>query len=259
MRHWISLFLLSSLLTGFSSPANAATPYHGKAHSTYRKPTPPKTPPKAQQHYSFIPPRQPSEILQRLQAPLQGRVVQEQVNPTPTTSTPPATPVSEPLPVTTRLEKPIPKKLGLWKRMKNLIRSSHSLPERITPQHSWIEHLPDSDTASLSEIVAQSIQSQITKPEATLVLADPPSVQLKSHFIPSLAYALQKRGYTIAIKNDSVPNAYWIRYRIRIFEQGFLVQIKVNGQETSRLYAHSQTGALVAASPMTRMSLGGQP
>ncbi len=259
MRHCISLFLLSSLLTCFYSQSSATTPYHGKAHTTYRKPAQRKTPPKVQQHYSFIPPRQPSEILQRLQAPLQGRVVQEQVSPEHATITSPATPISAPLPVTTGLENPVSKKLGFWQRLKNRIRSSHSLPERITPQHSWIEHLPDSDTASLSEIVAQSIQSQITKPEATLVLADPPSVQLKSHFIPSLAYALQKRGYTIAGKNDSVPNAYWIRYRIRVFEQGFLVQIKVNGQETSRLYARSQTGALVAASPMTRMSLGGQP
>lgn len=259
MRHWIYLFLLSSLLTCVSNSASAATPYHGKAHSTYRKSTQRKAPPKVQQHYSFIPPRQPSEIIQRLQAPLQGRVVQEQVNPIPTISTPPATPINEPLPVTTRLEKPIPKRLGLWERMKNRIRSSHSLPERITPQHSWIEELPDSDAASLSEIVAQGIQAQIANPKATLVLADPPSVQLKSHFIPSLGYALQKRGYAIVGKDASKSDAYWVRYRIRAFEQGLLVQIKVNGQETSRLYARSQTGALVAASPMTHMSLGGQP
>ncbi len=259
MRHWISLFLLSSLLTGFSSPANATTPYHSKAHTTYRKPAQRKTPPRVQQHYSFIPPRQPSEIIQRLQAPLQGRVVQEQVNPTSTTSTPPAAPISEPLPVTTRLKKPIPKRLGLWESMKNRIRSSHSLPERITPQNSWIEHLSDSETASLSEIVAQVIQAQIASPQATLVLADPPQAQLKSHFIPSLIYALQKRGYAFAGKNDSVQNTYWIRCRIRAFEQGLLVQIKINGQETSRLYARSQTGALVAASPMTRLGIGGQP
>lgn len=257
MRHWISLFLLSSLLTCFYSPASATTPYHGKAHTTYRKPAQRKTPPKVQQHYSFIPPRQPSELLQRLQAPLQGRVVQEQVNPEPPTSAPSATPISPPLPVASRLENPASKKMGLWERLKNRIRSSHSLPERITPQHSWIEELPDSDTASLSEIVAQWIQTQIVSPQATLVLADPPSDQLKSHFIPSLAYALQKRGYAIAGKHDNKPDAYWVRYRIRAFDQGLLVQIKINGQETSRLYARSQTGALIATSPITRM--GGQP
>lgn len=253
MRHWISLFLLSSLLTCFCNPASATAPHYGKAHTTYRKPAQRKTPPKVQQHYSFIPPRQPSEIIQRLQAPLQGRVVQEQVNPEPATSSPSATPISEPL----RLEKHVSKRLGLWERVKSRIRSSHSLPERITPQHSWIEELPDSDTASLSEIIAQGIQAQIAKEQATLVLANPPSVQLNSHFIPSLAYALQKRGYAIAGKNDRVPYAYWVRYRIRVFDQGLLVQIKINEQETSRVYARSQTGALIAASPITRM--GGQP
>ncbi len=258
MRHWIFLFLISSLLTCFYSPASATTSHYGKAHTTYRKPAQRKMPPKVQQHYSFIQPRQPSELLQRLQSPLQGRAVQEQVSPEPTKSTPPVTPISESLPVATRLEKPVSKRLGLWERVKTRIRWSHSLPERITPRHSWIEHLSDLETAYLSEIVAQGIQVQITSQKVTLVLADPPSVQLKSHFIPSLAYALQKRGYAIAGKNDNVPDAYWVRYRIRAFEQSLLLQIKINGQETSRVYARSQSGALVAVSPMTRMSLGGQ-
>jgi hypothetical protein len=257
MRHWISLFLLSSLLTCLYSPASATTFHHGKAQTTYRKPAQRKTPPKVQSHYSFIPPKLPSETLQRLQAPLQGRVVQVQVNPELTTSTSPATPISVTLPVPTRLENPVSKGLGFGEPRKNRIRSSHSLSERITPQNSWIVELPDSDIASLSEIVAQWIQTQIVSSQATLVLADPPSIQLKSHFIPSLAYALQKRGYAIAGKDASKPDAYWVRYRIRAFDQGLLVQIKINGQETSRLYARSQTGALIAASPITRM--GGQP
>ena len=257
MRPWISLFLLTSLLTCCSVTANATTPYHSKSHVTYRKSTQRKTPSKVQQHYSFIPPRQSSEILQRLQAPLQGRVVQEQISPIPTTNTPTVSPISEQASVSTQLENPVSKKLGFWEQVKNRIRTTHSLPERITPQHSWLAQFPDSYTVSLSEIVAQWIQTQIARPQATLVLADPPQVQLNNHFIPSLAYALQKRGYTITGKNNSVPDAYWIRYRIRTFEQGLLVQIRINGQETIRVYARSQTGALVAASPMTRM--GGQP
>ncbi|WP_373533469.1 hypothetical protein [Vampirovibrio sp.] len=139
------------------------------------------------------------------------------------------------------------------------VKTKHSVAEQITSQHSWIEHVSTSDTAFLSELISHWIQTQISNPNATLVLADPPHSQAKSTLIPSLAYALEKRGYTIARKDTNGSEAYRVRYRIRAFKQGLLVQIKINGQEATQLYTRSQTGALVAASPMTQFKAGGHP
>lgn len=261
MHQWIALLSVTCLLTNFYCPVDAATPYRGKAHAAYRKVNKRTVPPKVQQHFSFIPPKQPSAVIQRLQAPLQGRVVQQETIPMPTTITPPVSTTIEQLPIPAPPEISAIKKMGFWKQVKNRMtfKASHSLSERITPQHSWIEHLPNSDTASMSELIAHWIQTQISRPQATLVLADPPQYQTKSNFIPNLAYALQKRGYAIAGKNAGVPDAYWVRYRIRAFDQGLLVQIKINGQETSRLYVRSQAGALVAVSPITNLKVGEHP
>lgn len=260
MRYGITLLLFTSLLASISSSASAATAYRGKPHAAYRS-NKRKVPPKIQQHFSFIPPKQPSPLIQKLQAPLQVRVVQQQVSPAPITSAIPASPIIEKLSVPVQSENFAIKKIGFWGRMKNrrALKASHPSPERITPQHSWIEHVSASDMAPLSELIASWLQTQIAKPQATLVLADPPQTQAKSTFIPNLAYALEQRGFVIAGKDANGPDAYWVRYRIRSFEQGLLVQIKINGQEISRLYTRSQTGALVAASPMTQFKAGGHP
>lgn len=103
MRFGITLLLLTSLLASFYDSASAASAQHGKAHAAYRnanrrKVPPQKASPKVQQHFSFIPPKQPSAVIQKLQAPLQGRVVQQQASPALITSETAAFQNSEPLP-----------------------------------------------------------------------------------------------------------------------------------------------------------------
>jgi hypothetical protein len=132
------------------------------------------------------------------------------------------------------------------------------LAEKITPYHSWIEPLPVAETAQLSEIVAQLVQTQIPDRKMPLILAEPPHSQADSTFIPNLTYALQQRGYTFAGNTALVPNAAWIRYRISTLNQGLLVRIKINAQEASRLYTRSNSGVLIAASPITTFT-GGKP
>lgn len=261
MRFGITLLLLSSLLASFSGVESAAASYHGKTHAAYRKSHKRKAPPKEQQYFSFIPPKQPSALIEKLQTPLQGRIVQQQASPEPITGETLSTPTLEPLsaPAQPQISEIKAMEREELRKKQRTFKANQPFPERITPQHSWIEHLPTSDAAPMSEIVAHWIQTQITRAQSTLVLADPPQDQLKSNFIPNLSYALQKRGYAIARKSDSVPDAYWVRYRIRAFDKGLLVQVKINGQETIRLYERSQTGALVATSPMTFMRMGGQP
>jgi hypothetical protein len=259
MRFGITLLLLSSLFASFSGAESTAASYHGKTHAAYRsnkrKVSPPKASPKVQQHFSFIPPKQPSAVIQKLQAPLQGRVVQQQASPKTLTNAPSSFPAKDTVPALLNPAISPVKVHGAGMKVK----AKRSIAEQVTAQHSWIEHVSTSDTAFLSELISHWIQTQISKPNATLVLADPPQAQAKSTLIPSLAYALEKRGYTIARKDANGPEAYTVRYRIRAFKQSLLVQIKINGQEVSRLYTRSQSGALVAASPMTQFKVGGHP
>ncbi len=259
IRFGITLLLLSSLFVSFSDSASAASTQHGKTHAAYRsnkrKVPPRKASPKTQQHFSFIPPKQSSAVIQKLQMPLQGRVVQQQVSPETLTNPSPSFPVKD-----TVLAPSHPENSPMNVHATGIkVKAKHSMAEQITSQHSWIEHVSTLDTAFLSELISHWIQTQISKPNATLVLANPPQAQAKSTLIPSLAYALEKRGFALAKKDTTMPNVYWVRYRIRAFKQGLLVQIKINGQEATRLYTRSQTGALVAASPMTQFKAGEHP
>jgi hypothetical protein len=259
IRFGITLLLLTSLLASFSDSASAASAQHGKTHAAYRsnkgKVPPRKTSTKVQQHFSFISQKQPSAVIQKLQVPLQGRVVQQQASPETLTNPPSSFPAKD-----TVSAPPHPAISPINVHEAGIkVKAKHSVAEQITSEHSWIEHISTSDIARLSELTAHWIQTQISKPNATLVLADPPQSQAKSTLIPSLAYVLEKRGYTIARKDTTMPDVYRVRYRIRAFKQGLLVQIKINGQESSRLYLRSQSGALVAASPMTQFKVGGNP
>lgn len=259
IRFGITLLLLSSLFASISGSASAASAYHGKTHTVYRsnkgKVPLRKASPKVQQHFSFIPPKQPSAIIQKLQIPLQGRVVQQQASPGTLTKAPSSIPAKDTVPaILSPTISPVKVQEAGIK-----VKTKHSVAEQVTSQYSWIEHVSTSDTAFLSELIAHWIQTQISKPNATLALANPPQAQAKSNLVPSLAYALEKRGFIIARKDPNKAEAYRVRYRIRAFKQGLLVQIKINGQESSRLYVRSQTGALIAVSPMTQFKAGGHP
>ena len=255
MKPWIVACLGFSLMTASPMAAGSTTSHYTGAHPSHRKVVRKKTPPKVQQHYSFIPAKQPSALIQKLQAPLEARIVQQQLTTNPVLTPPPALPTA----LSLVSPQPVPgHRLGLWKPLKRLL-PSRPLPETaktITPHHSWIEPLPAHENAQLSEIVAQWVQTQIPDRKIPLILAEPPQRQAGSAFIPSLTYALQQRGYTIAGNNALAPNAARIRYRISTLNLGLLMRIKINTQEASRLYTRSNSGVLIAASPISTFTEG---
>jgi hypothetical protein len=257
MKPWIVVCLGFSIMTASPMAAWSTTSHSSGAHPSHRKVLKKKMPPKVQQHYSFIPARQPSAIIQKLQAPLQARIVQQQPAHSPVLMPAPALPTT----LSQMPPRPAPiHRLGLWDQLKRFMASRPQpvVAETITPHHSWIDPLPVAETAQLSEIVAQLVQTQIPDRRIPLILANPPQSQNDSTFIPNLTYALQQRGYTIAGNNALVPNAAWIRYRISTLNQGLLVRIKINAQEASRLYIRSNSGVLIAASPISTFT-GGKP
>lgn len=251
MRSLIIFYILGFLLSFGTS--EAVTPARKPYHRTYHKKPAVKKP---QQHYSFVPPYQPSPTMLKLQQPLQGRVVQKQLVPEtpaetkPQPEQPPAAIVTPVLPV-----KPQPSTQRYRQSILSRVLSKstgwmHRPPsEIITSAHSWVDGLTPAESSQFSALVADAIQQQCPDKHIPILLSALPKKQAINTFLPNLAYALQQKGYTLA-QPEQIPS-HQVRYRISSLPDGLLLRIKIDDLESSRLYQRSYSGALMAASPLT--------
>lgn len=239
-RPFISLMVLFGLC--LSIQAQAASPKYA------RKPVP-KTRPQIQQHYSFVPTSQPSETLARLQTTLTGRVEVKQPEPTaePSTSALPQ-PEAPPSVILSTLTPPAPPSSVTSQPLATLAKSTQH-----NKADSWVDTLNAREAAQLSEMITAYIQSQCPEKQTALALAELPVGQQQNALTLSLKYALQRQGYTLARTAPAIP----IRYRISRFNRhGLLVRIRINDTEIARFYERSNSGTLVAASPLSRIAQG---
>jgi hypothetical protein len=111
MKPWIVACLGFSIMAVSPMSAWATVSHPSGVHPSHRKVVKKKTQPEVQQHYSFIPARQPSALIQKLQAPLQARIVQQQPAPKPVLMPAPTLPTT----LSQVPPRPIPiHRLGLW-------------------------------------------------------------------------------------------------------------------------------------------------
>jgi hypothetical protein len=257
-RFLVVLAILMSFLT-LLGEAKPNSHYHSKAHKYIKHKV---SQPKAQQHHSFVPVYKPSETIARLQTSLIGHVVQ-QIQP----PIEPPKPPSAQILVTPEQRVTQAPSTHLQPLAKNLKTGHHSWhwfhlhtnrpqklriqPEVITHAHSYVAPITPADAAQLSGLITQLIQEQIPDTKANLCLETVPTSQLGNTLTLNLQYILRNLGYTLS-SEPSLPVPI-VRYRVSNLDKALLVRVKINGIETARLYERSYTGALVAASPMTRM------
>lgn len=220
---------------------------------------------KVQQHYSFIPAYKPSDTISRLQNSLTGRVVEQ--------FRIPAQPIQPkdvqiflkpetqgaqeahilPHPMATTLKT----KHHTW-RWFHFELASHRpqklrvRSEVLTRENSFVVPVTSADAAQLSGLIAGLIKEQIPDTKNRLLLEAVPASQAGNTLTLNLQYVLKHLGYTLVSKAPSLTPT--VRYRLSNLDKALLIRVNVNGVETARLYERSFSGALVAASPMTRIN-----
>lgn len=233
------------------------------AHAAKRKSTKPIQA-KPQIPFSFIAPSQPSPTLAHLQAPLQGRVVEERQTPptqpvytqiyltapppseqpaisafTPQPTAPPAT-----QPVGTRTVARIPK------------------AKRVRPfkpdytERSWVSDLAVSQAVPLAANIAGFLAQQFDPKTTTLLLAQPGKKQLNNPLTPELETQLRQAGFTLAATRAEAPQAQLVQYQINAVGNGILVQLQTKTQWANRYYPVTATQALMATHPFSIRTLG---
>lgn len=270
MIRLLTAFVCLALLMTLNS--EAATP-HAKRRSSHHTSNHRKPAQKTQPPFSFIPAKQPLESIVRLQQPLTGRIVQQQSPPATFQTTLPIAPI-DPAPSAPENFTPVPIKpashsvqanftsrKGLWKRVATLFSETKGAlptlrPEVLTSGSSWVDPFPAVESTQLAEAVAQLIQGHLPNQQRSLAFAQPPQSQSGNSFSAALEHTLQQAGYTIAGPHSLVANAHQIRYRVTPLNQWVLIRVRIDDTELSRLYERTYTGALAAASPLTRLSKG---
>lgn len=260
MTHILTaLLILSSFLTLTGEAATPNRSHHSSAHNTKHRVRKPKT----QQYYSFVPAYKPSDAITRLQTPLTGRVVEQiQVPAQPARPryiqiflTPEqqaaleASARPQPIAVQPKIEH------HPWRWFHFGSNHPHKLrlqAEVLTNANSYVVPVTSADAAQLSGLIAGLIREQIPDTKASLLIQAVPASQAGNTLTLNLQYALKHLGYRL-VSDSSLP-ASSVRYRISNLDKALLVRVKVNGVETARLYEHSYSGALAAASPLTRIN-----
>lgn len=259
IRILTALLLLGSFLSLTGEAATPKHPYHPSVHQSAKRRV---SKPKVQQHYSFVPAYKPSEAITRLKTPLTGRVVEQIPAPMqPVRSryvqiflTPEQQAAldarNHPQPVASA---PKPEHHPWrWLRFSaNRPKKLRVQPELITSANSFVVPLTPVDAAQLSGLIAGFIQEQFPDTKTSLLLESVPASQAGNTLTLNLQYALRHLGYTL-VTDASLPTPT-IRYRVSNLDKTLLVRVKANGTETARLYERSYSGALAAASPMTRI------
>lgn len=248
----VSLLLVGILLLA-SLPANAAT----------RKPT--KTvPAKPQIPFSFIAPSQPSPTIARLQATLQGRVVEER-------QAPPAQPVYTQIYLTAPppSEQPAINTLNVESTtppptQPEAILTVAPAPktDRVRPfkpdysKRSWVSDLTAPQAIPLAANIAGFLANQFDPKTTTLLLAQPNKKQLNNPLTPELEAQLRQAGFTLAVTRSESPQAEHIQYQINAVGNGILVQLQTKTQWASRYYPLNSAHALMATHPFSIRTLG---
>jgi len=254
--------LLASFITLTSEAATPRKIYHTSHHKRAKRKV---SEGKAQQHYSFIPAYKPSEAVTRLQAPLTGRGV-EHIQ---TLTQPPQpkyvqiflTPEQQAAQKANTQPQPIASSSKTehqsWRWFRFGLDSNRPQKLRIhsaviTNANSFVVPVTPADAAQLSALIAGFIKEQVPNTKTSLLLEAVPASQAGNILTLNLQYTLKNLGYTL-VSNTS-PATPSIRYRVSNLDKALLVRVKANGVETARLYERSYSGALAAASPMTRMN-----
>ncbi len=247
---WVTVMMLCLLVQN----AGAVTRHHP---SKYSRSAHRSVQHKGQQHYSFVPDYKPSPLIQALQTPITGRVQHQEGRLQTATVLPVLTsPVTtSPLPVDARSVQPhvVTQKthhfawFGQHKPAKLKV-----IQDTATAENSWVDPLSATDAAQLSGILANMIHNQIPDLATPIILSMVPAFQVGNPFTTNLQYALNARGYQLG--TEQTLNTQRILYRITPLDHALLVTVRIHNLETARLYARSQTGALVAASPLTQRS-----
>lgn len=248
----ISLLLVGLLLLA-SLPANAAT---RKSHKPVQA--------KPQIPFSFIAPSQPSPTLARLQATLQGRVVEVH-------QAPPAQPVytqiyptvpspSEQPAISTIT--PEPKTPGAPQPVGTLTAAPTPKAKRVRPfnpdytERSWVSDLTAPQAIPLAANITGFLAQQYDPKTTTLLLAQPGKKQLHNPLTPELETQLRQAGFTLAATRAEAPQAQLVQYQINAVGNGILVQLQTKTQWASRYYPLNATHALMAIHPFSIRTLG---
>jgi hypothetical protein len=259
-RSLAALVILASLLTLTGEAATPRRVFHSSTHKSAKRRV---SKPNVQEHYSFVPAYKPSDAITRLQTPLTGRVVQE-IQSSDQPSWPRyvqifLTPEQQAaLETNTHLQPiAIQPKTGNhpWRWFRFETGHPQRLrvqPEVITTANSFVVPITPADAAQLSGLIAGFIKEQIPDSKTALLLAAIPASQAGNPLTLNLQYALKTLGYSL-VPDTGFP-VTTIRYRVSNLDKALLLRVNVNGVETARLYERSYSGALAAASPMTRMN-----
>lgn len=247
LKQIVPVLLGAILLTGL--PASAGHRKHTKPVSV-----------KPQIPFSFIAPSQPNTTLVRLQATLQGRVVEERPFPQPQPRytqifLPPIQPVisamnHEP---TAPSETQPGGKSAVTQAPKGK-RKSPFKPDYA--ERSWVSDLTAPQAIPLAANIANFLAKQFDPETTILLLAQTNKKQLNNPLTPELETQLRQAGFTLAATHAEAPQAQLVRYQINAMGNGLLLQLQTKNHWASRYYPFTATQALMATHPFTLRTLG---